>query len=86
MCRVVCSVILACMVLGTALDVLYVQMPKWREETRIKTSDITTNGHSVEVAVDESLPLVGKKTAAKTNVTEIGELVAIFKRQPPRTP
>ena len=88
MCRVICSVILACMVLGTLLDVLYVQMPKWKEETTIATTDITTNGHSVEVVVDESMPLVAKKTATKTSgapsVPEIGETITLLRKMPPR--
>ena len=84
----ICSVILACMIVGTLLDVLYVQMPQWKEETKIHTTDITTNGHSVEVVVDETMPLVAQKIATKTSgapsVKEIGETVTLFRKMPPR--
>ncbi|XP_076454789.1 nose resistant to fluoxetine protein 6-like [Babylonia areolata] len=78
---VICSALLACMAVGTVLDVLLIQRPKWQQQQQQQhqphqqqqqqhqqSDAVTTNGHSIE----ESLPLVAKKRATKASVPEVG--------------
>ena len=53
------------MVLGTVVDVVYVQMPKWQELTPYSS----TNGHSNQ---DEHVPLIPETAKAAARKQDMG--------------
>ena len=60
--RVVLSIFLAVMTIGTAYDVIIIQWPRWKE-----TKTISETSEEIAVEVDEKAPLIDNQ---KNKITE----------------
>ncbi|KAK7495799.1 hypothetical protein BaRGS_00013019 [Batillaria attramentaria] len=69
---VICSIILMLMVVGTVLDVLLIQRPKWQVE---ETTHLLTNGL---MDPDERQPLLSGKLDPKVSSPENGVAMKVF--------